>query len=91
MESAAEAAGFKSPFIEHQLNVVTDVPEKILQSTNNMMSGTASWTWYESYPFCCPDCGNYDPNAPTTECDDFSGCSYCGDFSDGTHETLEWV
>jgi len=55
------------------------------------LSGTAKWTYYESYPRCCPDCGNYDANAPKDECDDYSGCKYCGDFEDGTHESLSYV
>ena len=65
----------------------TDAPE----ATSNSLSGTASWTWYESYPKCCKDCGNYDANWPKDECSDYDGCKYCGDFEDGTHETLSWV
>lgn len=38
-------------------------------------------TYYSSYPQCCPDSPNYDPNADTEECDDYSGCEYLGDFA----------
>ena len=65
--------------------------EVVLEGEANYTSGTAKWTYYDSYPKCCPDCGNYDPNADKSECDDYSGCKYCGDFEDGTHESLSWV
>ena len=65
--------------------------EVILEGEANATSGTAKLTYYESYPRCCKDCGNYDSSAPTDECTDDSGCKYCGDFEDGTHESLSWV
>lgn len=46
-----------------------------------LLSSTAANTYYSSYPFCCPDSPNYDPKAPTEECDDYSGCKYMGDFA----------
>ena len=33
---------------------------------------TAQFTYYYSYAPCCKDNPNYDPNYPTTECDDYS-------------------
>ncbi len=41
-------------------------------------SGVASLTYYSSYPACCPNSPNYDPNADKSECDDYSGCKYLG-------------
>jgi hypothetical protein len=45
------------------------------------VSGKASFTYYQSYPMCCPDSPNYDPAYPTEECDDYSGCVYMGDLA----------
>ena len=58
----------------------------------------AQRTYYNSYPMCCPNSPTYDPNVPTEECDDYSGCEYIGDFAafqtdenpDG-HESLDYV
>merc|ERR1711959_750240 len=52
---------------------------------------TATWTYYDSYPACCPDNPNYDPKAPTDECDDYSGCKYSGDFAYIDHKSFKWV
>jgi hypothetical protein len=41
----------------------------------------ASFTYYQSYPMCCPDSPNYDPDYSTEECDDYSGCKYMGDLA----------
>jgi hypothetical protein len=41
----------------------------------------ASWTSYSSYPSCCKDSPNYDPSADTSECVDYSGCEYLGQFA----------
>jgi hypothetical protein len=51
----------------------------------------ATWTYYNSYPACCPDNPNYDPKAPTDECDDYSGCKYSGDFAYIDHKSFKWV
>lgn len=55
-------------------------------------SGGGSWkkataTWYSSYPECC-----HDKNADQTECDDYSGCKYEGQFAafDGK-KSKDWV
>ena len=32
-----------------------------------------------------------NPNAPTEECDDYSGCEYIGDFAAIGHKSLEYV
>lgn len=45
------------------------------------VSADASFTYYDSYPMCCPDSPNYDPKADTEECDDYSGCKYMGDMA----------
>ena len=41
----------------------------------------ASFTYYDSYPACCPNSPNYSPYAPTDECDYYSGCEYIGDMA----------
>ncbi len=46
-----------------------------------LITGTASFTYYNSYPECCKDSPNYNPSAPTEECDDYSGCEYIGDMA----------
>jgi len=52
---------------------------------------TARWTWYISYPKCCPDQPHYDPNAPTEECDVYNGCAWDGDFAYVGHRPYEYV
>jgi hypothetical protein len=47
----------------------------------------ASLTYYESYPRCCDDPNYPDP----TECEEFNGCAYQGDFAFISHQTLDWV
>jgi len=51
----------------------------------------ASATYYNSYAACCPDNPNYDPNAPTEECDWYSACSYPGVFAYIPPQSYEWV
>lgn len=58
---------------------------------SEVASSTAAWTYYNSYPFCCPESPNYDPNWSTTECDDFSGCDYIGGFAAIGQKSLEYV
>ena len=41
----------------------------------------SAFTYYNSYPECCPDSPNYSPSASTDECDDYSGCKYMGDLA----------
>ena len=55
------------------------------------MSGYASFTYYDSYPKCCPDNPNYDPKASKEECDDYSGCKYSGDFAAIGHKSFDYV
>jgi hypothetical protein len=55
------------------------------------LSSTAAFTYYSSFPFCCPNSPNYDPNAPTTECTDYSGCDYLGDFSSIGTKSFNYV
>jgi hypothetical protein len=52
---------------------------------------TASLTTFTSYPACCPNSPVYDPNAPTDECDDFSGCKYMGEFAAIGHKSFSYV
>ena len=46
----------------------------------------ASLTTYTSFPACCND-----PNADPTECTDYSGCEYQGQFAFIPDQTEEWV
>lgn len=76
--------------------VFTDADNSIVE--NSTLSGTATWTWYESYPRCCKTsmgngyCGaNYSSSAPTDECTKYSGCDYCGDMEAYDHQSLSWV
>jgi hypothetical protein len=64
-----------------------------LQSIESASSGwrTAQLTTFTSYPACCPDSPVYDPNAPTDECDDYSGCQYMGDFAAIGHKSFSYV
>ncbi|CAN0268822.1 unnamed protein product [Phaeothamnion confervicola] len=50
-------------------------------------SGTAAFTWYESYAPCC-----YDSNADQTECTLYNACKWAGQFAalSGT-KSLAWV
>ena len=41
----------------------------------------ANATWYFSYPECCPNNPNYNPKADKTECTDYSGCKWSGQFT----------
>ena len=66
------------------LQILTDQVE-------NSLSGDASFTYYESYPRCCPGNPNYDPNASKAECDDYSGCKYSGDFEALGHKSFDYV
>ena len=61
------------------------------EQTENGLTGTASFTYYDSYPACCPDNPNYNPKASTEECDDYSGCKYSGDFAAIGHKSFSYV
>jgi hypothetical protein len=52
---------------------------------------TAQLTTYTSYPACCEGSPAFDPNADTSECDDFSGCEFQGDFASLGHQSFEFV
>jgi len=47
--------------------------------TGSTVAAVASWTYYAAYPDCCPGLPNYDPNAPTTECQ-YNRCNQPGYF-----------
>jgi len=92
---AALAQANEADYIMNKLETfaetVAEAAELVMMTGSVNFAGTARWTYYESYPRCCPDCGNYNPSAPKDECEDDSGCDYCGDFADGTHQSLSWV
>lgn len=52
---------------------------------------SAMQTWYASWPPCCKGSPAYDPKASKTECSDYSGCKYQGDFNTGAHMSYEQV
>ena len=61
-------------------------------SATTNLSGMASFTWYQSYAPCCPGNPNYDPGAPTEECDSYSACDYPGIFAAFNDQmSFEWV
>ena len=48
--------------------------------------GTGAWkkgyaTYYNSYPACCKDSPTYSSSASKSECSDYSGCKYMGQFA----------
>jgi hypothetical protein len=49
-------------------------------ATKDVISSMASWTYFTSYPACCPGLPNYDANAPTDECTKFNRCAHPGNF-----------
>ena len=56
-----------------------------------IFNSTASWTYYNGYPKCCVGQANYDPNYPTTECSEYSGCRHPGKFAAAGQRSLEYV
>ena len=64
---------------------------QLFDDSSNSLSGTASFTYYDSYPACCPDNPNYNPQASKEECDDYSGCKYSGDFAAIGHKSFDYV
>jgi hypothetical protein len=46
---------------------------------------------FTSYAPCCQDSPNYDPNADRTECDEYSACSYTGDFAYIGRKSYDYV
>jgi hypothetical protein len=69
----------------------TRLPTPLPVAGQNVLTSRASWTYYISYAPCCPDNSNYDPNADTTECTEYSACEYSGDFAAIGHQSLEYV
>ena len=47
-----------------------------LYTMSNAQKGKAQLTYYHSYAPCCKSNPNYDPNASTTECTDYSAWYY---------------
>lgn len=80
-------------------NTTTTKKPPAKTTTKKPSSGSVKWlnanaTWYESYPRCCEPTSKkpnpaYDPKAPKSECDDYSGCKYMGQFT-GTDKTLSY-
>ena len=58
------------------LHLMSQTPEE--EPAMLTLSGSAGFTWYESYPRCCKDSPNYDPKAPTDECTKYDGCKWKG-------------
>jgi hypothetical protein len=69
----------------------TRVPTPVPIAGQNILTSVATWTYYISYAPCCPENSNYDPNADTTECDEYSACLYSGEFAAIGYQTLEYV
>jgi hypothetical protein len=61
--------------------VVTTTAAATSASTSTGVWKSAYSTYYDSYPPCCKDAPNYDPKAPKSECSDYSGCKYMGQFA----------
>lgn len=53
--------------------------EDSTQQTTKIPIQQAYFTFYESYPMCCPDSPNYDAFAPIEDCEDYSCCEYSGE------------
>lgn len=51
----------------------------------------ATATFYNSYPACCEGSPTYKPGASRTECDEFSGCTYMGQFAALGKKDYDWV
>jgi hypothetical protein len=70
--------------------------EQCLEANQSIQPEASGWrtaqlTTFTSYPACCPNSPVYDPNAPTDECDDYSGCKYMGDFAAIGHKSFSYV
>ena len=61
------------------------------RSDDGIFTNAAALTYYDSYPKCCPNSPNYDPTADKSECNDYSGCSYLGDFSSIGQQSYSYV
>jgi len=61
------------------------------ESASPLVVSVARFTYYSSYPFCCPLSPNYDPSYATDECSDYSGCVYMGDFAGIGHVAFDFV
>jgi hypothetical protein len=65
------------------------VPVIVADMTNACPDGytLAEWTTYTSFPDCCPETSRnpasptFNPLADRTECGDYSGCEYMGQFA----------
>ena len=90
-ESCPAIADLESAF-QAEVVTYTDDIAAILVATTTNLSGMASFTWYQSYAPCCPGNPNYDPGAPTEECDSYSACDYPGIFAAFNEQmSFEWV
>lgn len=69
----------------------TRTPTYSMAPTYEPGAKVASWTYYNSYPRCCKDQSNYDPNYPTGECTDYSGCAHPGLFAGIGQRSLDYV
>lgn len=48
-------------------------------------------TYYNSYPSCCPESPNYDPSAGKSECQNYNGCKWAGQFAYGGKKSADYV
>lgn len=51
----------------------------------------ATATFYHSYPPCCKDSPTYDAGASKSECSDYSGCKWMGQFAAVGKKDHDWV
>lgn len=58
---------------------------------NPHFQSISTGTYYQSYPPCCQNQSNYNPNASKEECLDFDGCTYAGAFSAIGQRSLQFV
>jgi hypothetical protein len=77
-----------SPTIASTSHASNDIPTTEIEYNRTM---EASITYYTSYPPCCPNSPNFDFLAPTSECNDYSGCNYIGLFAAIGYQPLSYV
>jgi hypothetical protein len=76
-----------------EFNSSADIKFMLESSSDSSRDGwkKAGFTWYTSYAACCPQNPNYDPQADSSECDDYSACEYSGEFAAIGHKEFSWV
>lgn len=51
----------------------------------------ATATYFHSYPPCCPGSPTYNSGASKSECSDFNGCTWMGQFAGAGKQSFQWV